>query len=395
MKLNNSANISKNRRKHLNKLSESSSKFQKKANKSSTNFKNKGKLSTINQESSDSSQSSDFRKKRDKNRNKSRNKKHNKKRSKKKDGYNNTKRSQSVKTFKHRNKNKMLRTTKDDIKKRNNKFFNRTFQSATYSLRNKKNFFFNKRSKTPNTESYANKILNYYKNKFLRTSKINSAYSSGFNKFKRISLDQINKKYRLLSELDEKNRKYFWLRYNSRRRDSDDRLKSLTFRKSKFSQNTSSIFNFKNNYLKEKEDGFYNRITLSPKIEENQFYKKKYLKGDDNPYSVKWPSHFLEIGYNSGFCYEDFQEGVPILRLRNLDNKIVLPPITSRYSKKFKKAIKFPFSNLNGLTREERINYILMAEQKKNDRNNVFISEKARKKLLEKFIIKKNKKNKE
>ena len=36
-----------------------------------------------------------------------------------------------------------------------------------------------------------------------------------------------------------------------------------------------------------------------------------------------------------------------------------------------------------------------MAEQKKNDRNNVFISEKARKKLLEKFIIKKNKKNKE
>ena len=151
-----------------------------------------------------------------------------------------------------------------------------------------------------------------------------------------------------------------------------------------------------NNYQKEKEDGFFNRITLYPKIEEDNFYERKYLQGDvNNPYSVKWPSHFLEIGYNSGFYYDDYQDGVPILRLRKLNNKIILPPINSRYSQTSERPIEIPRLNFNGLTRQERINYILNTEANNNEHNNVFKSAEARKKLLEKFNVKKNKKNNE
>ena len=53
---------------------------------------------------------------------------------------------------------------------------------------------------------------------------------------------------------------------------------------------------------------------MFPNIEENKKYDRKYSQGDtNNPYWVIWPSHFLEIGYNSGFYYEDYQDGVPIL----------------------------------------------------------------------------------
>ena len=409
MKLNNSVTLSKKRRK--NKLSDSSSKFKLKANKSSINFKNKGKFKKFNNDSStdseeESESNDDGGKKGRKNRNKSRNKnkKDNKKRNKK--GFYNSKRSQSVKTLKHRNKNNMLRKTQSDIKKRNNKFFNRTIQSETNSLRrrnNKNNYFFNKRSQTPNTERYRNNLLKNNKNKFLRNEKLNSAYSHGFNKFKRTSFDHTDKKYRLFTELDERNRKNFLFGTNNRRRDSEDGLKSLNFRTSKYTQNTSNYFkigsrrfNFMNNYQKEKEDGFFNRITLYPKIEEDNFYERKYLQGDvNNPYSVKWPSHFLEIGYNSGFYYDDYQDGVPILRLRKLNNKIILPPINSRYSQTSERPIEIPRLNFNGLTRQERINFILNTEANNNEHNNVFKSAEARKKLLEKFNVKKNKKNNE
>ena len=57
--------------------------------------------------------------------------------------------------------------------------------------------------------------------------------------------------------------------------------------------------------------------------------------------------------------------------------------------------IEIPRLNFNGLTRQERINYILNTEANNNEHNNVFKSAEARKKLLEKFNVKKNKKNNE
>ena len=68
-----------------------------------------------------------------------------------------------------------------------------------------------------------------------------------------------------------------------------------------------------------REKGFFNRITLYPKWEE---FEQKILRGDDlNPYSTNWPSHFLKIGYSSGFYYDDYMDGVPILRLKRIKEK--------------------------------------------------------------------------
>ena len=165
--------------------------------------------------------------------------------------------------------------------------------------------------------------------------------------------------------------------------------------KSKFMQNTQNFFpQRKFNFTKrdsdsfadrEREKGFFNRITLYPK---NELDEEHSLKGDTlNPYSTNWPSNFLKIGYSSGFYYDDYQDGVPILRLKRLRNKIYLPPIqNSRYSQISEKASEVPSLNFNYMSRQERINYILNTEN--NDENNVFRSQNARRKLLDKFNIK-------
>ena len=394
------------KRKKLNKLSQSATKFKIKANKSTINFKSKKRLKKLTDDtSSDSdeeSESDDVEKKGKKSK---KNKKKGNKRSisnyKNRNNFNNTKRSRSVKSFKSSNKNKMLRKNRSEVKKKNNKLFNRTIQSEKSTLKRKKNILnFKNRSKTPNTSRYGNNSFKNNKNKFLRTDNTSSAFSRRFKNIKRQSFDQINKKYRLFTELDERNKKNYMFGTNNKRRDSEDGL-TLNFRASKYTQNISNYFkigsrrfNFGIYSQKEKEDGFYNRITLYPKIEEDKFHERKYLQGDaNNPYSVKWPSHFLEIGYNSGFYYENYQDGVPILRLKKLKNKVTLPPINSRYSQASERPIEVPPLNFNNLTRQERINYIITTEENNNE-NNVFRSFEARKKLLEKFNPK-NKKNNE
>ena len=73
------------------------------------------------------------------------------------------------------------------------------------------------------------------------------------------------------------------------------------------------------------------------------------------------------------------------MRLRKIKNKVILPPINSRYSVNSEKAIDIPQLNFRNLTRQERINYILSTEANMNNENNVFKSIEARKRLLEKF----------
>ena len=392
--------ISKKRKK---KLDETNSKFKLKANKSTMNFKSKKRLKKLDNDSSEDSdeesESDDEDNKGRKSNKNKKGKKRNIKNYKNKNRININKRSQSVKTLKskNKNKNKMLRTNRSETRK--NKLFNRSIQSENTKLKSKnKNFSIKKRSQTPNTSRY-NTFNNNNKQKY-RGNIIGSAYSRRFEKFKRTSFDQINKKYRLITELDERNKKNYWFNSINKRRDSEDGFKSFNFRTSKYTQNSSNYFKigsrkfeFLNNYQREREEGFYNRITLFPNIEENKLYDRKYLHGDgNNPYSVKWPSHFLEIGYNSGFYYEEYQDGVPILRLKKLKNKVVLPQINSKYSQVSERRIEVPTLNFTSLSRQDRLNYILNSEAN-NDENNVFKSLEARKKLLEKFNVKnKNKK---
>ena len=203
-----------------------------------------------------------------------------------------------------------------------------------------------------------------------------------------------------------KNRNRFHLENDSKKRnfingfgdsrrvsDGSFKLRSLDIRRNKFMQNTQNFFNptrrsfnlFGKDFeetIKEKELGFFNRITLYPKYDEN-----KNIRGDDlNPYSTNWPSNLLKIGYSSGFYYDDFQDGVPILRLKRIRSKIILPPIqNSRYSQISEKFGETHKLNFNYMSRQERINYILNTE---NNNNNAFNSGDARRKLLDKFHIK-------
>ena len=175
----------------------------------------------------------------------------------------------------------------------------------------------------------------------------------------------------------------------------DKKLKPIT---NKFMQNTQNFFNptqrnfntLRKNfdiYDKEREQGFFNRITLYPNYNEKD--EMKSIRGDNlNPYSTNWPSSFLKIGYSSGFYYEDYQDGVPILRLKKIRNKIILPPIqNSRYSQISEKIDEKPNINFNYMSRQERINYILNTENN-NNKIDAFRSVDARRKLLDKFNIK-------
>ena len=46
-----------------------------------------------------------------------------------------------------------------------------------------------------------------------------------------------------------------------------------------------------------------------------------------NPYLTNWPRSFLKIGFNLGIHANEIQDGVPVLRLKKLREKVVLPPI--------------------------------------------------------------------
>jgi hypothetical protein len=54
----------------------------------------------------------------------------------------------------------------------------------------------------------------------------------------------------------------------------------------------------------------------------NNKIKQNNWKDDRlNPYLTNWANSFLRIGYNVGFHYNEFQEGVPLLRIQKLKKK--------------------------------------------------------------------------
>ena len=325
------------------------------------------------------------------------------------------KRSQSVTTTKKpKNQKLMMRTNRSAIIKgkksglhkntftNNNTKYNRTTRSEQkfYKKRNKIDIS-KKRSKTPIVSRFRNKFIgNKLKNnKFSKTdinirtipNKKNKNYSTQgtFN----TTSNNINKRRLLTVGNDNLKRKY---NFPSLRRESDE-LGPIIDKRHKFMQNTQNFFipQRKLNLLRrdlidskyqEREEGFFNRITLYPKNTEQD--ENNSLKGDNlNPYSTNWPSSFLKIGYSSGFYYDDYQDGVPILRLKKLRNKIYLPPIqNSRYSQMSDKFGGNTSVNFNYMSRQERINYILNTEN--NNKDNVFKSQDARRRLLDKFNIK-------
>ena len=72
------------------------------------------------------------------------------------------------------------------------------------------------------------------------------------------------------------------------------------------------------------------KLNMDKKMREILGKHYKILLDDPlNPYGTCWPSNFLKAGYDTGFEYDNFQSGVPVLKLRSLGKK-QLPPIKKK-----------------------------------------------------------------
>ena len=72
------------------------------------------------------------------------------------------------------------------------------------------------------------------------------------------------------------------------------------------------------------------KLNMNKKMKEILGKQYKLLVNDPlNPYGTFWPSNFLKVGYDTGFEYENFQSGVPVLKLKSLGKK-QLPPLKKR-----------------------------------------------------------------
>ena len=111
----------------------------------------------------------------------------------------------------------------------------------------------------------------------------------------------------------------------------------------------------KNNKLRNNRKG--RKLShIKPKGKYNMDKKMKDILGkqyilfvDDpnNPYGTAWASNFLKCGYDAGFEYENFQSGVPVLKLKNLGKK-QLPPIKKKGINKNEQTIYSPNRNTGG-----------------------------------------------
>ena len=91
------------------------------------------------------------------------------------------------------------------------------------------------------------------------------------------------------------------------------------------------------------------KMKMDKKMREILGKQYKLLVDDPlNPYGTFWPSNFLKAGYDTGFEYDDFQSGVPVLKLKNL-GKHKLPPIKKKgLSFKNENSVYSPNRNKSG-----------------------------------------------
>ena len=91
------------------------------------------------------------------------------------------------------------------------------------------------------------------------------------------------------------------------------------------------------------------KMNMDKKMREILGKQYKLLVDDPlNPYGTFWPSNFLKAGYDTGFEYDDFQSGVPVLKLKNL-GKHKLPPIKKKgLSFKNENSVYSPNRNKSG-----------------------------------------------
>ena len=107
-----------------------------------------------------------------------------------------------------------------------------------------------------------------------------------------------------------------------------NKFKSLSKSKHCFSEENAFHSNFDS--INKKKKFTPNKRFMRSKIFKSSMhnkYLKDLLNDPLNPYSTNWPNSFLKYGFQMGLNYKTIHFGVPSLRMKQLNKKVMLPPV--------------------------------------------------------------------
>ena len=107
---------------------------------------------------------------------------------------------------------------------------------------------------------------------------------------------------------------------------------------------------------------------LSRKLKKKQLIES--LNDKNNPYSTFWPNYLLKVNYNSSLQVKGFQNGVPQLTIKKLNDEFFLPPINNNASQS--KYSKFGFKTLSTFSNNYKQNYSYSNQKSRTQYNQKF-----------------------
>ena len=138
-----------------------------------------------------------------------------------------------------------------------------------------------------------------------------------------------NFNHRKTSKNNLENQKFLDIEAGEINIDINKKMKSIRKNRNCFSEENDFHLHNDNNANNKKFTP--NKRFMRSKIFKSNMYNNKYLKellNDPlNPYSTNWPNSFLKYGFQMGLNYKTIHFGVPFLRMKQLNKKVMLPPV--------------------------------------------------------------------
>ena len=188
------------------------------------------------------------------------------------------------------------------------------------SLNVKKSFENNNRLSTNSNQSIylnTNKSQNQRKNGELNSKKNESMTNNRTN----------NRYYSIESNSNNNQRKNS---INNFENQNNFLIETLEINKKFKSPEKILHLNKDNNIIKKKftpNKTFISSKIFKSNIHNNNRYYNDLLNNPLNPYSANWSNSFLKYGFQMGFNYKKIHLGVPSLKMKQLNKKVMLPPI--------------------------------------------------------------------
>ena len=118
------------------------------------------------------------------------------------------------------------------------------------------------------------------------------------------------------------------------------------------------------------------KIFKSP-FSSNKQYAKDLMYNKNNPYAPNWQNSFLQKGFELGLKYNRIHFGVPSLKIKQLNKKVILPPV---YNVKYNQ-----YSDNNKNTNENIITYYNKDKTIKSLNLYLNLKEKSEAELLKEY----------